>query len=168
MNVMLIGGLLLIGTILLTSVPQAATAAAPVEQTSLAVTQISTDVDKVSFVERLTATFRTMAASESTEARAAGIQYLDAIKQPDISGLIEQFSYPLDAGGSSVIAKTTDAPWQPGSTRVSQLCGKSSGYLRVYQVTEKYMETKRNGSSRSWVPVQNSATMVATCPDKLA
>ena len=168
MNVMLIGGSLLIGTILLTSVPQAATAAAPVEQTSLAVTQISTDVDKASFVERLTTTFQTMAASESTEARAAGIQYLDAIKQPGISGLIEQFSYPLDAGGSSVIAKTTDAPWQPGSTRVSQWCGKNSGYLRVYQVTEKYMETTRNGSSRSWVPVQNSATMVATCPDKLA
>ena len=168
MNVMLIGGSLLIGTILLSSIPQAATAAAPVEQTSLAVTQISTDVDKASFVERLTATFQTMAASESTEARAAGIQYLDAIKQPGISGLIEQFSYPLDAGGSSLIAKTTDAPWQPGSTRVSQWCGKSSGYLRVYQVTEKYMETTRNGSSRSWVPVQNSATMVATCPDKLA
>jgi hypothetical protein len=71
---MLIGGSLLIGTILLSSIPQAATAAAPVEQTSLAVTQISTDVDKASFVERLTATFQTMAASESTEARAAGIQ----------------------------------------------------------------------------------------------
>ncbi|HDS0924757.1 TPA: hypothetical protein QDZ10_003249 [Stenotrophomonas maltophilia] len=159
MNVKLIGNSILLGTILLVSIPGAATAAAPVEQTSLAVTQVSTDVDKASFVERLTTTFQTMAASESTEARAAGVQYLDAIKQPGITGLIEQFSYP---------PKTTDARWQPGSTRVSQWCGTQSGYLRVFQVTEKYMETTRNGSSRSWVPVQNSATMVATCPDKLA
>jgi len=159
MNVKLIGSSLLIGMFVLASNPEAAVAAAPVEQTSLAVTQVSTDADKAAFVERLTTTFQTMGKSESTEARAAGIQYLDAIKQPGITGLIEQFSYP---------PKTTDARWQPGSTRVSQWCGKSSGYLRVYQVTEKYMETTRNGSSRSWVPVQNSATMVATCPDKLA
>ncbi|MGN7839466.1 hypothetical protein [Stenotrophomonas sp. 22385] len=168
MKIKMIGNSILIAATALASAPQVAVAVSPNGQTSVTVMQVSKDVDKTAFVSRLSASFRRMAASDSPETSAAGIQYLEAIERPGIYGLIEQLSYPVVEGGSKVGARAYDAPPQPGSIRVSQWCGQNGGYTYVYQVTEKYMETHPGSQAYGWIQTKSTSTMVTTCPGELA
>lgn len=168
MKIRMVGNSILIGATALALAPQAAVAVAPNGQTTTSVVQVSKDVDRAAFVNRLTKTFKTMAASDSIETSAAGIQNLEAIQRPGIYGLIERISVPSFSGNSNNVSIMYDAPPQEGSIRTSQWCGERDGYTYVFQVTEKYMRLTPDGVVFGWVLTKNSQWMVTTCSGELA
>jgi len=167
MKIKMIGNSILIGATAMALTPQVAVAVAPNGQTTTSVVQVSKDVNRTDFVNRLTKTFKTMAASDSVETSAAGIQYLEAIQSPGIYGLIEQISVPYFSGNANNVSIMYDAPPQVGSIRTSQWCGQKDGYTYVFQVTEKYMQMTPNGHVYGWVQTKSTQWMVTTCPGEL-
>ena len=168
MKTKLIGNAILMGATAFALPPHVAVAVVPDGTTTTSVVQVSKDVDKASFVNRLAQSFRTMAASESLETRTSGVQYLEALQQPGIYGRIEQTSIPAFSGNEESISSMHDAPPQPGTTRTSQWCGPKSGYTYVYQVTETYMAATPDSQANGWVQTNSSSRMVTTCPGDLA